>query len=298
MSSSTRRISRRLAIIGSVAVLLVAAIAAFIFRDLWRENSVHVDGSPTPAATVDQLTEAQGARVFFGHQSVGENILDAVPGVYAAHGLTAPPISQDSVPADADGGFIVHEYIGENEHPDLKIEDFDKTLRAGLADQVDVVAMKFCFLDINPDTDLDALFTKYRDTISALERDYPDLQVIHITVPLITDLDTKQKAKQSVKNALGRTVRYGQQENVDRETYNNKLRAEYGDAVFDLAAIESTRPDGSRDSSSYRGEPYYALDAGYAADFGHLNAEGSEVAANAFLAAVAAAHAKGNTSAQ
>ena len=43
--------------------------------------------------------------------------------------------------------------------------------------------MKFCSLDITSSTDVDAIFARYRDTMAALERDFPDVTFIHVTVP-------------------------------------------------------------------------------------------------------------------
>jgi hypothetical protein len=47
----------------------------------------------------------------------------------------------------------------------------------------------------------------------------------------------------------------------------------------DLAAIESTKPDGTRVSGRYDNQGYFALYDGYASDVGHLNAVGSKIAA-------------------
>jgi lysophospholipase L1-like esterase len=66
------------------------------------------------------------------------------------------------------------------------------------------------------------------------------------------------------------------------------LRDEYpGDGLFDLAAAESTAPDGSRAGSDFRGQYCNQLYDGYAADEGHLNREGAQVVATAWLKAVA-----------
>ena len=61
------------------------------------------------------------------------------------------------------------------------------------------------------------------------------------------------------------------------------LRSSYGDRVFDLAALESTAPDGSRVSGTSQGEPYFALYDGYAADEGHLTPLTAEVMAARLL---------------
>ena len=65
------------------------------------------------AITTANLTAVARTRMFFGYQSVGMNVLDAVPGVYADHGVSAPPIEQGRAEPGPDGGFIAHESIEE-----------------------------------------------------------------------------------------------------------------------------------------------------------------------------------------
>ncbi len=276
---------RTVLVVGAVGCISALVAAAVIFNDVWREKPVRVDGKLVGEITTDQLATVDRTRVFFGHQSVGENILDGVPTVYEQAGMTGPPIEMGGTEPGPQGGFITHDFIGENEHPLLKIQDFDKTLRSGLGNKVDVAMMKLCFLDINTKTDVSALFEQYRDTISALERDFPDLRFVHMTVPLLTDSTIKNR----IKIKLGGSDRYGQGENVMRERYNQLVRNEYGDRVFDIAAIESTAPDGTRNQLQYNGQPYHALYPGYASDIGHLNSAGSTLVATAFLQAIASA---------
>jgi hypothetical protein len=123
-----------------------------------------VQGNVASAIATEDLTAVAHTRVFFGHQSVGMNVLNAVPGVYADHGVSAPPIEQGRTEPGANGGFIAHQFIGENGNPLLKIEDFNRTMRGGMGRQVDVALMKFCYVDITTSTDVDALFARYRDT--------------------------------------------------------------------------------------------------------------------------------------
>jgi hypothetical protein len=242
--------------------------------------------SVAQGSTADDLIRASRARVFFGHQSVGMNLLDGVRAVYAAHGLAAPEITQGRGQASGDSGFIEHAFIGENEKPQLKIVEFDAKLRAGVGGQVDVALMKFCYIDITNDTDTGALFARYRDTLAALERDFPQVVFVHVTVPLMT----QQARLSQLKSRLTGNTRFGPAENAARERINALIRREYAGAhLFDLAEVESTAPDGSRTSGTYRGQPYYYLYPGYTSDSGHLNDTGSRIAATAWLHAVAQA---------
>jgi hypothetical protein len=273
--------------LGSVIVLILAAAA--LFDDLWRDKSMPIQGTPAPTISAAELNTVDRTRVFFGHQSVGENVLSGVPAVYASQDLEAPPIERGGTQPGPAGGFISHELIGENDKPLLKIEDFDKIMRGGMADRVDVAMMKLCYIDITSSTDVDAVFARYRDTVRALQRDYPNVAFVHVTLPLTTEPTIKAK----VKTMLGGSDRFGQAENAVRERYNTLIRNEFeSDHIFDLAAIESTAPDGKQDARSHNGQQYFSMYNEYASDLGHLNAVGSEIAATAFLRAIAQASAR------
>jgi hypothetical protein len=246
-------------------------------------------GSVASGITTDDLAKVSRTKVFFGHQSVGMNVLDGVPGVYAAHGMAAPAIEQGGTRPGTDAGFVDHAFIGENEKPVLKIQDFDAKMRSGIGQQADVAVMKLCYIDIMTSTDVGALFATYRDTIAALERDFPKVTFVHVTVPLMTEQGQLSK----LKSRLTGSSRYGPAENAARERLNALIRREYaGGHLFDLAAIESTAPDGSRAIGTYQGQQYDRLYDGYASDSGHLNGEGARVAATGWLKAIAQASPK------
>lgn len=293
MLAPTRwRFRRPVAAVVAVAVVVLAV--AVVMADRWsKEKSISIQGNVGSAITTANLTAVARTRVFFGHFSVGMNVLDAVPGVYADHGVSAPPTEQGRAEPGPSGGFIAHQFIGEDVKPLLKLEDFDRTMRGGMGRQVDVALMKFCWADIYSNTDVDALFARYRDTMAALERDFPNVTLIHVTVPLTTEPGLFTELKTRLKTLLGRRDGRGQPANVARERLNALIRGEYaGRHLFDLAAIESTKPDGTRVFGRYDNQGYFALYDGYASDMGHLNAVGSKIAATAFLEAIAQASRK------
>jgi hypothetical protein len=235
--------------------------------------------------TAGDLVRVLHTKVFFGHQSVGMNMLDGVRGVYTAHGMAAPPIGQGSAGPGSDDGFIGHAFIGDNGKPLLKIEDFAGKLRAGTGRRVGVAMMKFCYVDITSGTDVTAVFGSYRATMAALAREFPDVTFIHATVPLTT-----QPGLLSTVKSLLTGGGAGAADNAARERLNALIRHDYaGDHLFDLAAIESTAPSGSRVTGTGDGQRYYTLYSGYAADSGHLNDEGAQVVATAWLRAIAQA---------
>ncbi len=222
-------------------------------------------GDGSVGVTDQELTRAAQMAVLFGHQSVGMNILDAVPGLYDARGVTAQPVLEWPATEPA-GGFVSHAYIGENGLPLSKIADFDAAVRSGR--RIEVAVMKLCFVDVTADTDIEAVFNRYRTTMADLGRDRPAVALIYATVPLTVGAS---------------------QDNAARQRLNAMIRAQYAGTgrLFDLAAIESTRPDGTRVTAG--DGTYLTLYTAYASDEGHLNETGARRAAAGLMRIIAGA---------
>ncbi|MGO8889865.1 MAG: hypothetical protein ACLP8X_15535 [Streptosporangiaceae bacterium] len=246
------------------------------------------DEAVASAITPDDLARVSRTKVFFGHRSVGMNVLEGIPGIYTAHGMRSPTIEQESTGPGQDGGFVAHAFIVQSGRPLLKIQDFDAKMRSGTGQQVDVAMMKFCYNDITARTDVEALFASYGKTMAALQRDFPKVAFTHVTVPLTTGQGLLSKLKNRLTGSSGDSAA-----NNARERLSALIRHEYADEhLFDLAAIESTAPDGSRAIDTHQGQRSYRLYDGYASDSGHLNGEGARVAATAWLKAIAQASLK------
>jgi len=68
-------------------------------------------------------------------------------------------------------------------------------------------------------------------------------------------------------------------DNKTRSLFNTELRKRLGDSVFDLAAMQATRPDGSKVSFNSGDAIYELMNPDYTDDGGHLNAIGRQVVA-------------------
>lgn len=270
--------------------VLVAAVAALAVVSggalgavLWTKPA---DGVPfeIPEATDADLEAVADHTVFFGHKSVGYNILGAIPGVYETHGVPAPDVLETVQLPDSPA--VVHAAVGENGHPIEKIEEFDRLMRSGIAESTDVAILKLCYIDFRVGrVDVDKVFGTYRDTLAALARDYPDTAFVAATAPLTAERGPLGK----VRAALGRGDTLGPEHNVVRQQFNELMRAEYTQPgeLFDIAAVQSTDEDGKRVSYEHDGSLYYSMESAYASDPGHLNSDGAAVAASAFLAVMA-----------
>ena len=85
--------TRRLGLLAAAAVLLGAATFACFFTtaDSRKATMPAPDVAAVPIST-EELAQAAEVRLFFGHMSVGENILSGISALYAAKGLTQPRV--------------------------------------------------------------------------------------------------------------------------------------------------------------------------------------------------------------
>jgi hypothetical protein len=230
-----------------------------------------VDGYPL---TAHQIERIRSLKVFFGHKSVGADLIRGLAELLESAGGPKPLIieTQDPAALDTGAGFFAHTSIGENRLPALKISEFASLVRSGFGDTADVVLMKLCYIDIDVGTGIEAVFNLYRDTIAALKREFPKTVFAHVTVPVVA---VERGVKPLVKRALGRPVR-GREDNLARHRYNVLLRTglDPSDPLFDLAAAESTLPDGRSLTGTSGGLEFPVMVPRYTTDGGHLSGHG------------------------
>ena len=212
-----------------------------------------------------------GKRIYFGHQSVGANILEGL---------------REIVPANAPAPALQDTFIGKNGDPEGKCDDFVRQFEQAANTPFDFALMKFCYVDFDVSTDPAALFARYSATLDSLKAKYRDTTFIPITAPLTT---RPPAWKRTVKGILG-GADIASDVNAKRAAFNRLLIEHYnGQPVFDLARVESTYADGSRNQFEYKGQTAYSLIDAYTDDGGHLNATGRKLAAAELLHTLAGA---------
>jgi hypothetical protein len=229
------------------------------------------------------LTVGRG-RIFFGHQSVGNNVLQGVRDLSENSGVEGPRIirfEQNVLPSES---FLSEASIGRNEDPASKCADFLAKALAFPNGTLDIALMKFCYVDFNEKTNVAELFELYRRTIDSLRGARPSVVIVHCTVPLT---GRTPLWKRFIKWLLGRPDTWDAG-NTMREEYNNLLQQRYSaEPIFDIATSESTHLDRSRRSFTRDGKTVYALASEYTDDGGHLNQLGRRVVAEEFLRVLA-----------
>ena len=237
----------------------------------------------------EQLFQVGKARIFFGHQSVGQNILDGLKDLMDASAPQVNIVKARKGEELPPGPCLAHAYLGVNANPSAKIRDYAEFLDQPRPQEWNAVLLKFCFLDITRDTDVPALFKQYQDAVSALKQRHTNWVFIHATAPL-TRADG---IRAFVKKLIGK--RTTEDDNIKRMEYNNLLISAFGsDPILDVSRIESTHGDGSRESFTRSGNTYYELAREYTEDGGHLNANGSKILAAEFVRVTAEALKRGH----
>lgn len=221
-------------------------------------------------------------RFLFGHQSVGFNILDGIRAVVREH----PEIRLNIVETRDNGAFgrpvFAHARVGKNKQPATKIDDFVQlVVQPGVGDRLDGAALKLCYVDVIDGSNVKMIFDHYRQAMSKLQQRHLKLSLIYFTAPLTT---AEMNWKWRVKAVLGKQDP-NFADNISRQRFNDMMRAKYGPSgyLFDLAAIESTAPDGQRMTFSREGQTYEKLYPGYTNDGGHLNETGARLVGEQFL---------------
>lgn len=217
-------------------------------------------------------------KIYFGHQSVGNNLIDGIK-----YHLQENPESNISISELIDtlniNSGLNHSNIGKNRDPISKINSFNKLIENDLNNQIEIAGFKFCYVDFNDETNIQEVFSNYREVMDNLSEKYPKINFIHFTVPLKT---IENNPKNFIKKILGKDI--GLKNNKARQEFNNLLVEHYDqNSIFDIAKIESTYPNGKRNFSLVNNEKIYSMVNEYSNDGGHLSDYGKKYIGGEFL---------------
>jgi hypothetical protein len=234
------------------------------------------------AVTPEQWRALAAKRIYFGHQSVGGNIINGVRSVLADHPEIPLQVFESTSLDSSSAPGLYHARIGRNGDPGSKTSAFDSIVGHGGAS---VAALKFCYVDVDGHSDPDSLFAAYQRNMSTLRARLPSLVIVHVTMPLTTTGEGRRDLLMA--KLRGKATSYDL--NLIRNRYNALLRQAYvgKEPVFDLARLESTHADGSRSYFTRGADTVYTLAPELTDDGGHLNTSARRAAAESFLALLA-----------
>lgn len=250
----------------SAAKFTTAKTLSKVPFDKDRYMTAKVVKKPVPPADptmLQKLTAISSLKVWFGHQSVGAQVLDGVRRILKANPGSGVSVVQTASAKNIGAGVIGNDFVGENEDAVSKLNAFAGDIRGGIGSTVNLAFMKFCYVDFP--TNLD--FNTYKTTMANLQAQYPKVKFLHVTVPLGEAGDAASK-------------------NDKREGWNTKLRSTYpAEQIFDLAYYEShDKFNNLCVSKTDDGLNHPCLANDWAAnDGGHLNEAGQDMLAKKFI---------------
>jgi len=245
---------------------------SLLFISMVITNAYSFDNnSPAEGKPMDVVANK---KVFFGHQSVGENILHGLSLVDSDRGIKVIDI-KDSAGKYRDISGFYHAKIGNNRSPESKINGFEKLVETYFNGDLDVAFLKLCYVDVTRDTAIAELFSHYQSALKRLKEKFPDIVFVHFTVPLTVSNTTW---KTQLKQVLGQEDIWEYADNIKRNQYNQMVFEEYmgEEPIFDIATLEATHSDRSKEIFNIKGQDYHAMAKENSSDGGHLNDSGSK----------------------
>lgn len=272
----------------AVLLLVVLANAGVVCMQFLHAPTMTEQGAVFPS--LGDVSQAEwdrlaARRIYFGHQSVGRNIIDGLRDVMRADPGIRLNIVESRTPAELGPAAFSHSRIGRNRDPESKIDYYVNVLSGEMGQWCELSLMKLCYMDVDAQSDVEGLFRFYQGKIEELREARPGLVIVHATIPLLRrEAGLLPTSKNIAKKLLGKPRR-GASANAARGRFNELLVETYSgrDPIFDIARIESSRPDGTRFHETRGERKVYATLPEYTDDGGHLNKRGRRFAAEQLL---------------
>ncbi|MFC1822437.1 hypothetical protein ACFL9T_06990 [Thermodesulfobacteriota bacterium] len=242
-----------------------------------KTDSFSPDLSDIPAASWDNLTQK---KIYMGHRSVGNNIIEGLRDLKREN----PKIRLNIVdlkdkPALGDGCFA-HSWIVQNASPQSLAENYFRLADEIVGEGFDIALIRFTpFYDNRKMKDI---LIDYEYAFNKLKQIYPKTIFIHGTFPLT---HSKTTWRTWIKKLVGKKEMWEYDDNIKVNEFNEMIRKRYlrKEPFLDIAALQSTSPDGSRSTFQKDGKTYFHMVKDYTYDGVHLNETGRKKIAKHFL---------------
>ena len=272
-----------------VFIIIAASLAAGILIMVISVIQTRTDSTKVILPSIDDVPREHwiklaGKKIFFGHQSVGYNIIDGITDVLNERDYIKLNIIEAREPSAFDQPVFAHSQVGMNTKPFSKIERFVEIMDSGVGNNVDIAFFKFCYVDIMRDSNPEEIFNGYSAALEGLKNRYPNTKFLHVTVPIRSvPKGAKRYLKQALKLLIGSPGFF--EDNIMRGHYNNLLNGSYSKTglFFDLALIESVNSNGFKCYALKGTEKVSVMAPEYTEDGGHLNGLGRKKAAEQLL---------------
>lgn len=272
-----------------VYIIIAAFLAVGILMMVVSRIKTRTDSNKITLPSIDDVPGEHWAKlaekkIFFGHQSVGYNIIDGITDIINERDYIKLNIIEAREPSAFDQPVLAHSQVGLNTKPFSKIKRFVEIMDYGVGSKVDIAFFKFCYVDIMRDSDPQEIFDGYSAAMKELKGQYPNTKFLQVTVPIRSvPKGAKKYLKQTVKLLIGKQGFF--EDNMMRRRYNDLLNNAYSKTglFFDLARIESVNAGGFGCYAQKGTEKVSVMAPEYTEDGGHLNNVGRKKVAEQLL---------------
>jgi hypothetical protein len=109
-------------------------------------------------------------KIFFGHQSVGFNIVEGIRNVMKENTWINLNIVYDIFTKDLDSPALLHYRIGHNGDYMSKMNNFADVMTKNSNNKIDIAFFKFCYIDVTYNNDIELIINTYKTRMLALKK--------------------------------------------------------------------------------------------------------------------------------
>lgn len=250
----------------SMRLIILLTLVCLIFGCAGKDEQSFLTNINTMIQKTDLYT-LKGKKVYFAHQSVGNNIVQGLSSLIEKSEdikfikiVTLEDYLKDNYEHNDSFFYFIHSRIGQNGHPDIKLNDFLQ--KCDSLPDIDAAFIKLCYADVRHETDVQVLYKNYVETLSQLQKKHQQAKFIYFTVPYTTK---EGYFKGTLKKVMGK-----HDNNIARNKLNTLIRQTNNIDIFDIGFYES-----HLESDNTELEKEYLLKE-YTYDNGHLNPPAAE----------------------
>ena len=105
------------------------------------------------------IKDIENVKLYFGHQSVGFNIIDGIEDILKKLPYANINIVDIDKDRELSENYIAHSQVGKNTQPNSKCDAFSKKLNEDLLSQTEIALLKFCYVDIRYPSNVEEVFS-------------------------------------------------------------------------------------------------------------------------------------------
>ena len=159
-------------------IYLIGFLCFILINCQERYNNKHVEKNIVMDNYDIELVNAlKGKKIYFGHMSVGYNIINGVTDLCSKDSqLSDWNVIEINAIKDIDTKGLFHSRNGKNGLPKSKCDAFNNFLaKDKIGDHLDIAFFKFCYVDVEKESNVQEIFDYYVKIVSEIKKQYPSV---------------------------------------------------------------------------------------------------------------------------